>query len=248
MAQADRLSSMGQLAASFAHEINNPVAIIISGIELSLVNMREELLKAESLEEKEKVVKYTEDKLVKIKDEAFRISHIIVRIMGYVKAPMGDFTSVRLEDLIEATLGLVEHPLRKKQVNVVKEIPKDLPRIRGIAGELQEVFLNLFNNALEAIEDEAPGSINILARTLGNPEMVEIKVSDTGGGISPENRRKIFDFLFTTKLQGTGVGLSVVYNIIKKHDGSINVESEVRKGTTFTIRLPIWKEEGVIKR
>ncbi|TET08285.1 sensor histidine kinase [Candidatus Aerophobetes bacterium] len=248
VAQADRLSSMGQLAASFAHEINNPVAIIISGIELSLVNMREDLLKASSVEEKEKVINYTEDKLGKIKDEAFRISHIIGRIMGYVKAPMGDFTSVRLEDLIEATLGLVEHPLRKKQINVVKEIPKDLPRIRGIAGELQEVFLNLFNNALEAIEDETLGSINILARTLANPEMVEIKVSDTGGGISPENLRKIFDFLFTTKLQGTGVGLSVVYNIIKKHDGTIDVESEMGKGTTFTIRLPIWKEEEAIKR
>jgi len=248
VAQADRLSSMGQLAASFAHEINNPVAIIISGIELSLATMREDLLKASSVEEKEKVINYTEDKLGKIKDEAFRISHIIGRIMGYVKAPMGDFTSVRLEDLIEATLGLVEHSLRKNQINVVKEIPKDLPKIRGIAGELQEVFLNLFNNALEAIKDETPGSINILARTLGNPEMVEIKVSDTGGGISPENLRKIFDFLFTTKLQGTGVGLSVSYDIIKKHDGTIDVESEMGKGTTFTIRLPIWKEEGVIKR
>jgi len=248
VAQADRLSSMGQLAASFAHEINNPVAIIISGIELSLATMREDLLKAQSVEEKEKIVEYTEDKLIKIKDEAFRISHIIDRIMGYVKAPMGDFTSVRLEDLIEATLGLVEHPLRKNQINVVKEIPKDLPKIRGIAGELQEVFLNLFNNALEAMEDETPGSINILARAFGNPEVVEIKVSDTGGGISPENLRKIFDFLFTTKLQGTGVGLSVVYNIIKKHDGTIDVESEMGKGTTFTMRLPMWKEEGVIKR
>jgi len=242
VAQADRLSSMGQLAASFAHEINNPVAIIISGIELNLLSLRDDLLKAQSLEEKEKMIKDVKDKLEKIKDEAFRISHIIERIMGYVKAPMGDFTSVRLEDLIEATLGLVEHPLRKNQINVIKEIPKDLPKIRGIAGELQEVFLNLFNNALEAIEDETPGSINILARTLANPEMVEIKVSDTGGGISPENRRKIFDFLFTTKLQGTGVGLSVVYNIIKKHDGTIDVESEMGKGTTFTIRLPIWKE------
>ena len=243
VAQADRLSSMGQLAASFAHEINNPVAIIISGVELSLVTMREDLLKVSSVEEKEKLIKYTEDKLEKIKSEAFRISHIIERIMGYVKAPMGDFTSVGLEDLIEATLGLVEHPLRKNQINVVKEIPKDLPQIRGIAGELQEVFLNLFNNALEAMDGETSGSINILARTLGNnPEMVEIKVSDTGRGISPENLRKIFDFLFTTKLQGTGVGLSVVYNIIKKHDGTIDVESGVGKGTTFTIRLPVWKE------
>jgi signal transduction histidine kinase len=243
VAQADRLSSMGQLAASFAHEINNPVAIIISGIELSLDTMREDLLKAQSVEEKEKVVEYTEDKLKKIKDEAFRISHIIDRIMGYVKAPMDDFTSVGLEELIETTLGLVEHPLGKKQINVVKEIPEDLPKIRGIAGELQEVFLNLFNNAIEAMEGERPGSINILARAFGNPEMVEIKVSDTGCGIPPESRRKIFDFLFTTKLQGTGVGLSVVYNIIKKHDGTIDVESEVGKGTTFTIRLPMWKKK-----
>ena len=243
VAQADRLSSMGQLAASFAHEINNPVAIIISGIELSLRAMREDLLKASSLEERAKAVEYTEDKLEKIKSEAFRISHIIERIMGYVKAPMGDFTSVRLEELIEATLGLVEHPLRQKKINVVKEIPKELPQIRGIAGELQEVFLNLFNNALEAMEGETSGAINISARRLSNnPEMVEIKVSDSGCGIPPEDLRKIFDFLFTTKLQGTGVGLSVVYNIIKKHGGAINVESEVGKGTTFTIRLPFWRE------
>jgi two-component system NtrC family sensor kinase len=249
VAQADRLSSMGQLAASFAHEINNPVAIIISGIELSLIALREDLLKAQTLEEKERVIKYAEDKLEKIKGEAFRIAHIIERILGYVRAPMGDFASVGLEDLIEATLGLVEHPIRKKQINVVKEIPKELPRIRGIAGELQEVFLNLFNNALEAMEGKTSGTINILARALGNnPEMVEIKVSDTGCGISPENLRKIFDFLFTTKLQGTGVGLSVVYNIIKKHNGNIDVESEVGKGTIFTVRLPVWREGGTIKR
>ncbi|MCJ7645471.1 ATP-binding protein, partial [bacterium] len=180
---------------------------------------------------------------------AFRIAHIIDRILGYVRAPMGDFASVGLEDLIETTLGLVEHPIRKKQINVVKEIPKELPRIRGIAGELQEVFLNLFNNALEAMEGKTSGTINILARALGNnPEMVEIKVSDTGCGISPENLRKIFDFLFTTKLQGTGVGLSVVYNMIKKHNGNIDVESEVGKGTIFTVRLPVWREGGSIKR
>jgi signal transduction histidine kinase len=249
VAQADRLSSMGQLAASFAHEINNPVAIIISGIELSLIALREDLLKAQTLEEKERVIKYAEDKLEKIKGEAFRIAHIIERILGYVRAPMGDFASVGLEDLIEATLGLVEHPIRKKQINVVKEIPKDLPKIRGIAGELQEVFLNLFNNALEAMEGKPSGNIGISARTLGNDaEMVEIKVSDTGCGIPRENLRKIFDFLFTTKLQGTGVGLSVVYNMIKKHNGNIDVESEVGKGTIFTVRLPVWREGGTIKR
>ena len=242
VAQQDRLSSMGQLAASFAHEINNPVAIIIAGIELSLRAMREDLVKASSLEEKEKVVKYAEDKLEKIKDEAFRVSRIIGRIMGYVRASTDDFTSLSLNDLVEASLGLVEHPLRQKQIEVVKEIPEDLPQIRGIAGELQEVFLNLFNNAIEAMEGMTAGSIKILASTLGsNPEMVEVKVSDTGCGIPHENLRKVFDFLFTTKLRGTGVGLSVVYDTIKKHDGTIGVESEVGKGTSFTIRLPVWK-------
>jgi len=245
VAQADRLSSMGQLAASFAHEINNPVAIVISGIELSLIALRQDLLKAQTLGEKEKVIKYAEDKLEKIKSESFRIAHIIERILGYVRAPMGDFTSVGLEELIDATLGLVEHPLRQKKIDVVKEIPKDLPMIRGIAGELQEVFLNLFNNAIEAMEGKPSGNIGISARTLGNEaEMVEIKVSDTGCGIPRENLRKIFDFLFTTKLQGTGVGLSVVYNMIKKHNGTIDVESEVGKGTTFSIRLPVWKGGG----
>jgi len=243
VAQSDRLSSMGQLAASFAHEINNPVAIIIAGIELSLRAMREDLVKAESLEDKEKVVKYAEDKLEKIKDEAFRVSRIIGRIMGYVRASKDDFASLSLNDLIEATLGLVEHPIRQRQISVVKEMPEDLPQIRGIAGELQEVFLNLFNNAIEAMEGRPSGAISILANTLGsNPEMVEVKVSDTGCGIPRENLRKIFDFLFTTKLQGTGVGLSVVYNTIKKHNGTIDVESEVGKGTTFIIRLPVWKE------
>jgi len=242
VAQSDRLSSMGQLAASFAHEINNPVAIIIAGIELSLRAMRDDLAKAQTLEEKEKVIKYAEDKLEKIKDEAFRISRIIGRIMGYVRASTDDFGSLSLNDLVEATLGLVEHPIRQRQINVVKEIPEDLPRIRGIAGELQEVFLNLFNNALEAMEGKPSGAIGVSAKVVGdNPETVEIKVSDTGCGIPPENLRKIFDFLFTTKLQGTGVGLSVVYDTIKKHDGSIGVESEAGKGTTFTIRLPLWK-------
>jgi len=242
VAQSDRLSSMGQLAASFAHEINNPVAIIIAGIELSLRAMRDDLVKAQTLEEKEKVIKYAEDKLEKIKDEAFRISRIIGRIMGYVRASTDDFGSLSLNDLVEATLGLVEHPIRQRQINVVKEIPEDLPRIRGIAGELQEVFLNLFNNALEAMEGKTGGTIGVSASVVAsNPETVEVKVSDTGCGIPKENLRKIFDFLFTTKLKGTGVGLSVVYDTIKKHDGSIGVESEAGKRTTFTIRLPVWK-------
>jgi len=243
VAQSDRLSAMGQLAASFAHEINNPVAIIISGIELSLLALRQDLLRAQTLAEKEKVIKYAEDKLEKIKGESFRIAHIIERILGYVRAPMGDFTSVRLEELVDATLGLLEHSLRQKKIDMIRDIPNDLPTIRGIAGELQEVLLNLFNNSIEAMEGKPSGNVSILARTSGsNPEMVEIKVSDTGCGIPRENIRKIFDFLFTTKLHGTGVGLSVVYNIIKKHNGTIDVESEVGKGTTFTIRLPVWKE------
>ncbi|MBA7468538.1 Adaptive-response sensory-kinase SasA [subsurface metagenome] len=243
IAQEDRMSAMGQLAASFAHEINNPVAIIISGIELSLMSLRDDLLKAQSLEEKEKIIKDVEDKLEKIKGEAFRISHIIGRIMGYVRASDKDFTPLSLKELIETTLGLVQYPIRLRKIEVVKEIPEDLPQIRGVAGDLQEVFLNLFNNALEAMEGMPSGSINILARTVGNnPEMAEIKVADTGCGIPAENLRKVFNFLFTTKLQGTGVGLSVSYDKIRKHEGTMDVESEVGKGTTFTIRLPVWKK------
>lgn len=243
IAQEDRMSAMGQLAASFAHEINNPVAIIISGIELSLMSLRDDLLKAQSLEEKEKIIKDVEDKLEKIKGEAFRISHIIGRIMGYVRASDKDFTPLSLKELIETTLGLVQYPIRLRKIEVVKEIPEDLPQIRGVAGDLQEVFLNLFNNALEAMEGMPSGTINILARTVGNsPQMAEIKVADTGCGIPAENLRKVFNFLFTTKLQGTGVGLSVSYDKIRKHEGTMDVESEVGKGTTFTIRLPVWKE------
>ena len=242
IAQEDRMSAMGQLAASFAHEINNPVAIIISGIELSLMSLRDDLLKAQSLEEKEKIIKDVEDKLEKIKGEAFRISHIIGRIMGYVRASDKDFMPLSLKELIETTLGLVQYPIRLRKIEVVKEIPEDLPQIRGVAGDLQEVFLNLFNNALEAMEGMPSGTINILARTVGNnPQMAEIKVADTGCGIPAENLRKVFNFLFTTKLQGTGVGLSVSYDKIRKHEGTMDVESEVGKGTTFTIRLPVWK-------
>jgi len=243
--QAAKLSSIGELAAGFAHQIDNPLGIISLGSQLCVREIKEDLGKENLTEKGKATARKLEDRLGKIIETAHKAADLVERIRGYAKPSDRDFEPTDLNSVMEDALALAQYQISRGAVNVTKEIPQDLPKIKGIGVQLEQVFLNLIINACEAMAGKR-GELAILARVVredGNK--IEITISDNGCGISKENLRKLFDLFFTTKgPSGTGVGLSIAYRIIKDHRGEIDVESEVGEGSKFTISLPIWEEKS----
>jgi len=244
MLQAAKLSSIGELATGFAHQINNPLGIISAGCQLCAYVIKEELSKENLSDKGKKSVEELRDNLDKIIETAHRASDLAQRIKGYAKPSDKDFEATDLNSVVEDALVLAQYQISHGAINVIKDIPQDLPKIKGIGVQLVQALLNMIINACEAMAGEK-GELAISARPgKENPDKIEITVSDNGKGIPKENLRKIFDIFFTTKgPQGTGMGLSLAYRIIKDHGGNIAVESEMRKGTRFTVSLPIWEEK-----
>ena len=243
--QAAKLSSIGELATGFAHQIDNPLGIISAGCQLCMMDIKDCLKRGNLDENDSKALQSMEDRMQKVIDTAHRGAELVRRIRGYAKPSDRDFEATDLNSVIEDSLGLAQYQISHGAINVIKDIPQDLPKIKGIGVQLEQVFLNMIINACEAMSGKK-GELAISARVAGeNPNMVEIIMSDNGSGIPKENLRKIFDIFFTTKgPQGTGMGLSMVYRIIRDHNGKIDIDSEVGKGTRFTVSLPIWKEKS----
>ena len=244
MLQAAKLSSIGELAAGFAHQIDNPLAIISCEAELCIRDLKD-LLGKENLseEEKKKILEAIKHRQAAIMEMVQRGAELVQRIEGYAKPSDKDFEATDLSSIIEDALGLAQYQISQGAITVTKDIPGDLPRIKGIGVQLQQAFLNMVINACEAMAGKK-GELTISARVADeNPSNVEIVLADNGRGIPKENLRRIFDIFFTTKgPQGTGMGLSMAYRIIKDHNGDIHVNSKVGEGTQFTVFLPIWKE------
>jgi len=245
MIQAARLSSVGELAAGFAHQIDNPLAIVSMGAELCIRDIKEDFSQANLTEKEKEVLQTIKDRQEKMVETAHRAAKLIQRIRGYAKPSDRDFLPTDLNSVMEDALGLAQYQISRGGINVSKDIPQDLAKIKGIGVQLEQVFLNMIINACEAMAGKK-GELTISASAgKDNPEKVEITISDNGCGISKENLDKLFDLFFTTKgSKGTGMGLSMAYRIIRDHNGEINVESEVGKGTKFTISLPIWEEKS----
>jgi len=243
--QAAKLSSIGELAAGFAHQIDNPLGIISCGAELCIRDLKD-LLGKENLteEEKKKTLETIKDRQTIIMETVQRGADLVRRIKGYAKPSDKDFEATELSSVIGDALVLAQYQISQGGVNVTKDIPQDLPKVKGIGVQLEQAFLNMIINACEAMSGKK-GELAISARVgQENPDMVEITISDNGRGIPKENLKKIFDIFFTSKgPQGTGMGLSMAYRIIKDHNGAIHVDSKVGEGTQFTVSLPIWKEE-----
>jgi len=242
--QAAKLSSIGELAAGFAHQIDNPLAIISCEAELCIRDLKD-LLGKENLSEgeKKKILEAIKHRQAAIMEMVQRGAELVQRIEGYAKPSDKDFEATDLSSIIEDALGLAQYQISQGAITVTKDIPGDLPRIKGIGVQLQQAFLNMVINACEAMAGKK-GELTISARVADeNPSNVEIVLADNGRGIPKENLRRIFDIFFTTKgPQGTGMGLSMAYRIIKDHNGDIHVNSKVGEGTQFTVFLPIWKE------
>ncbi|MGA7421356.1 MAG: ATP-binding protein, partial [Candidatus Sulfotelmatobacter sp.] len=227
LSQADKLSSIGLLAAGVAHEVNTPLAVISSYTQMLSKQLQGDTQKAGLLE--------------KITRQTFRASEIVNNLLNFSRTSGSEIGDVDVNKVIADTLALLEHQFKVARVEVHNTPEPKLPPIQGNAGRLQQVFLNLFLNAKDAM----PGGGKLRVATL-NGESVSVCVSDTGTGIAPEHIQRIYDPFFTTKTapregqpRGTGLGLSVTYGIIQEHAGKIRVESHPGQGTTFTLDFPL---------
>jgi PAS domain S-box-containing protein len=222
LVQADKLSSIGLLAAGVAHEVNTPLAVISTYAQMLAKQVADDEQKSRMLE--------------KIARQTFRASEIVNSLLNFSRTSTGEQTEIRLNRVIEETLSLLEHQLKKAGVQVVKDLDPLLEPVKGNAGKLQQVFLNLFINARDAMQ---PGGI-LTVTTRSHAGAVEVDVSDTGHGIAPEHLSRIYDPFFTTKgvKKGTGLGLSVTYGIVQEHGASIEAISRQGEGTRFHLEFP----------
>jgi len=227
LSQADKLSSIGLLAAGVAHEVNTPLAVISSYTQMLAKQLQGDQQKSSLLE--------------KITRQTFRASEIVNNLLNFSRTSGTQFTDVDVNKVISDTLALLEHQFKTARIEVHSDLTPDLSPIQGNQGRLQQVFLNLFLNAKDAM----PGGGKLSVAT-ANGETISVRVSDTGSGIAPEHIQRIYDPFFTTKTaikegqpRGTGLGLSVSYGIIQEHAGKIRVESHPGAGTTFALDFPL---------
>lgn len=229
--KSERLATLGQLAAGVAHEINNPLGAILMYTHLALEDLKENNVMRKNLE--------------KVTMEASRCRDIVRGLLDFARQSEPKMEESDINRILERTLGLVENQALFHNVNINKIFSTSLPKVLVDVGQMQQVFTNIVLNAAEAMEGK--GELKIATRLTDDNGHIEIEFTDTGCGISPENREKIFDPFFTTKQvgHGTGLGLAISYGIIARHKGTIEVKSELNKGTTFIIKLPINRKENL---
>jgi signal transduction histidine kinase len=233
LTQADKLSSIGLLAAGVAHEINTPLAVISSYAQMLSKQLKGDARLGPVLD--------------KIIQQSFRAAEIANGLLNFSRTSTTEFRETDLNQVIRDTLSLLEHQFKTAQVTVDLELAEELPSINGNPGKLQQVFLNLLLNAKEAMPEG--GRLRVatrIDRRAGHDGHVMALVADSGSGIAPEHLKRIYDPFFTTKTmpkpgdrRGTGLGLSVSYGIIQEHAGKIHVESTVGAGTTFHLEFPL---------
>jgi signal transduction histidine kinase len=228
----EKLASLGKLAATIAHEINNPLAGVLNYIRLIIKQLSRNRFTHEKLEDISRYLKIMES-------ETARCGEIVKDLLAFARRTKITMENNRIEDIINKTLNLISHELEMKELQLKKNIAPNLPKVKCDFKQIQQVLLNLMYNASEAMP--SGGTLTITAnRANAAKAILEVAISDTGCGISEKDMENIFEPFFTTKEEGKGVGLglSVVYGIIARHNGTIAVESEPGKGSTFTIRLP----------
>ncbi len=225
--RAENLAALGQLAAGIAHEINNPIAGMLNCVRTLLKGARDEAQRVQYLD--------------MLREGLDRIGGIVGQLLNFARQSTPRVRPTQIAPLLQRCLVLLNHDVTAGRVSVQVTAKESLPPISADPQQLQQVFLNVLKNALEAMPDGGDlGIETALAERDGLP-FVEVRVTDTGGGIPAEALPRIFDPFFTTKEvgKGTGLGLSVTYGIIQAHGGSIDVASTVGSGTTVTVFLPV---------
>jgi signal transduction histidine kinase len=226
LVQSERFAALGQLIAGFAHEINNPLGAILGLTELLL-------MKEWSPEE-------TLEYLEKINKGAQLTKNIVDKFLAFSRKYEKKKENVHVNSIIESTLDLKQHDLKRDRIQVVRHLAGHMPGTMADFHELQQVLLNVINNAHQAMKEQS-GAGWLTVKSEFDDRVIRISILDTGPGIAQENLQKIFEPLFTTKEigKGTGLGLSLSFEIIKEHGGDFYVASELGKGACFVIELPI---------
>jgi len=232
---SEKLATIGQLASGLAHEIGTP---------LNIIGGRVELTKG-SLEDKEEAQR----NLDIISNQAARITKIIEELLGFSRKKRPGKAPVSVPTLLETTLDFVEHQIQKQEVKVEIDVKPNLPPVKGDPDQLQQVFLNLILNAIQSMPQGGTLRISVSSEytfkkglEVGEPQhYVVVSIEDTGTGIEREVIQNIFDPFFTTKGKGTGLGLTISQGIVRDHEGWIDVESEIGKGSIFRVYLPAFQ-------
>lgn len=218
MRQLDRLGSVGALSASMAHEIKNALVAIRTFVDM--------LVKENKSSELANVVSR----------EMRRIDSIVSQMLRLAGPAKPTFASIHLHALLDHALHLVEHQPGAKKLKVRREFGARSDVVRGDEYQLQQAFLNLLFNAVEAMS--AGGQLTVKTEAVPKPRALRVSITDTGVGIAAENRARLFEAFFTTKPHGTGLGLAITRRIFQEHHGTVTVESEPNKGSTFHVTLP----------
>jgi two-component system NtrC family sensor kinase len=228
--RAEKLAAVGRLAAGVVHEINNPLATISACAESLESRLNEGAFDSSPM------VEDLREYLGLIRSEAFRCKSITMGLLDFSRTRASDHVTINLGDVISSAVRLLTHQKRRSAVEFKVDIAEDLMPVSGDPGQLQQAIIALATNALDAMV--ISGVLTIVGRNYEGRVIVE--VTDNGVGIPPENLPKIFEPFFTTKEvgKGTGLGLAVCYGILTEHGGSLDVQSTVGVGTTFTITLP----------
>ncbi|MGA7521888.1 MAG: ATP-binding protein [Acidobacteriaceae bacterium] len=237
LAQAEKLSSIGLLAAGVAHEVNTPLAVISSYAQMLARQVKGDTKLGPLLD--------------KITQQTFRASEIVNGLLNFSRTSGTEYKETDVNAIIRDTLTLLEHQFKTAQIHVEASLQAELPSILGNTGKLQQVFLNLFLNAKDAMASggEQAGEERTLRIATEMNGHVSVSIADSGSGIAPEHLRRIYDPFFTTKTarrdgqpRGTGLGLAVTYGIIQEHSGKIHVESQIGQGTTFYLEFPMLRK------
>ena len=228
--QVEKLAAMGRLAASIAHELNNPLQAIQNCLHLVLRRPLPETKRRQYLE--------------MAQEEVERLIGIVQGMLDFYRPSKGQRASVKVNTIVENVLALAAKQLQRGQVTVHQHLTPDLPPLEAVSDQIKQVFLNIVINAVEAMPDG--GDLYVNTTLTPDGRWVAISFTDTGIGLSPEEQANIFEPFYTTKTQGTGLGLSVSYGIIERHGGSIEVQSEPGQGSCFTVKLPVSQPEQSI--
>ena len=226
--KSERLATIGQLAAGVAHEINNPLGTI--SIYAQMV-----------LDELEKDSESCRENIAVIMKQTNRAGRIVKDLLEFARQSEPEMKMLNINDILTKAISIISHPAELQNISLLADLNPKLPEIQGDSNKLEQVFVNIIVNALQAMPDG--GKLTVCTRMTEDRRFVEIEISDTGCGIPQEHLSKLFDPFFSTKRtgEGTGLGLSVTLGIVEKHNGTIDVESQVGQGSSFVIRLPAEK-------
>ncbi len=230
--RAENLASLGQMAAGIAHEINNPIAGMLNCVRSLLKGVKDERQRFQYL--------------TMLQEGLGRIGRTVGHLLNFAREAKPQLTGTHLPSLLQHCLTLLEHDLTARKISCSLSPDSDVPALLADPYQLEQVFLNILKNAMEAMPDGGTITVTTGLRRREAGPFVEVRITDTGTGVAPEHLPRIFDPFFTTKEvgKGTGLGLSVSYGIVRAHSGFIEVTSAVGKGSTFTVALPAKRDEG----